>query len=382
MNDVFRANSIIELLQRLKAEGVPEKDYEEYIRKYFELKAREKLIPLSGSFELTPLCNLDCRMCYVHLLPSQFRPNRLLPAETWKLLIREAYQAGMRRATLTGGECLTYPGFDDVYLALYESGVLPGILTNGTLIDPARLDFFKKYPPDRMQITLYGSSEDAYERVTGHRCFHTVLNNLLAVRDAGIPVKIAITPNGYMADDIDALLETAEKLGIPYFINAHLISPRNNTGRQAEDLPAERYISLYQKQKELKHIELVPADPGELPEENHDAPAACGLSCGAGRSGFGIRYDGQMCPCLSLTDVTADPFRVGFAKAWAQITEAALHYPVPAECVSCPYRKVCLTCAALHKDAVPAGHCDQRICERTKKMAAAGLIKIPGRNAI
>ena len=29
-------------------------------------KAAEKGIPLSGSFELTSRCNLDCKMCYIH----------------------------------------------------------------------------------------------------------------------------------------------------------------------------------------------------------------------------------------------------------------------------------------------------------------------------
>ena len=29
--------------------------------------ARGHDTPISGDFELTPLCNLDCKMCYVHL---------------------------------------------------------------------------------------------------------------------------------------------------------------------------------------------------------------------------------------------------------------------------------------------------------------------------
>ena len=29
-------------------------------------KADKLGIPLSGTFELTPRCNLDCKMCYIH----------------------------------------------------------------------------------------------------------------------------------------------------------------------------------------------------------------------------------------------------------------------------------------------------------------------------
>ena len=40
--------------------------YREFLAMIQE-RTREADIPYSGSFELTPLCNLDCKMCYVHL---------------------------------------------------------------------------------------------------------------------------------------------------------------------------------------------------------------------------------------------------------------------------------------------------------------------------
>ena len=40
--------------------------YREFIA-MMEERTREADVPYSGSFELTPLCNLDCKMCYVHL---------------------------------------------------------------------------------------------------------------------------------------------------------------------------------------------------------------------------------------------------------------------------------------------------------------------------
>ena len=33
---------------------------------YLFAKAGQQGIPLSGTFELTARCNLDCRMCYIH----------------------------------------------------------------------------------------------------------------------------------------------------------------------------------------------------------------------------------------------------------------------------------------------------------------------------
>ena len=67
------------------------------------------------------------------------------PVETWKKLIDDAHDAGMIYASLTGGECLTYPGFDDVYLYLRTKGIVPGILSNGLLMNEKRVQFLKKY---------------------------------------------------------------------------------------------------------------------------------------------------------------------------------------------------------------------------------------------
>ena len=53
--------SLRELLKQLDEQGIT--DYRRYktVRRFLDEKARRKGVPLSGSFELTPLCNLDCK---------------------------------------------------------------------------------------------------------------------------------------------------------------------------------------------------------------------------------------------------------------------------------------------------------------------------------
>lgn len=377
MTEAREPKSLPELLHKLQADGVPEEKYHLHIRQFLELKARERGVPLHAHFELTPLCNLDCKMCYVHLDGAQFAGKKLLPVEIWKDLAEQAHRAGTLYISLTGGECLTYPDFDELYLHLWRMGIRITVLSNGVLMDEARVEFFKRYLPREIQITLYGSSDDAYEKVTGKRAFTTVKHNLELLRDADLPVSIAITPNRFMADDILPLLEQAEALNIPYNVNSHLIPPRTETGREAEHMPLEQHIELLRIRNRLKNWELTPIDPAELPDESHEGEAVCGMRCGAGKSSCGIRYDGALCPCLSLSEVNADALRLGFAEAWRQINAIANNYPVPAECADCVYAVRCLTCAAMHKNAPQPGHCDKRICERTKAMISAGVRSLP-----
>ena len=372
-----QAKNLPELLHRLQADGVPESEYHRHIGRFLELKSRERGVPLHAHFELTPLCNLDCKMCYVHLDGAKFAGKKLLPVEVWKELADQAHRAGMLYVSLTGGECLTYPDFDALYLYLWKMGIRINVLSNGVLMDEARVDFFKRYPPREIQITLYGSSDDAYEKVTGKRAFTTVMHNLKLLKDADLPVKLAITPNRFMADDMLPLLELAESLDIPYNINTHLIPPRKETGREIEDFSTEQYVEIYREQRRLKNWDMTPIDPAELPDENREGEAVHGMRCGAGKSSCGIRYDGALCPCLSLSEVNVDALNLGFAEAWRQINAIANNYPVPAECTDCAYAARCLTCTAMHKNAPQAGHCDPRICERAKAMIAAGIFTLP-----
>ncbi len=369
--------SLISLYKDLVEDNVPEAEYEKYIYRYLDSKARVKGIPISGSFELTPLCNLDCKMCYVHLNNSQFRNTQLLSINTWKKIIDQAYEAGMLKASLTGGECLTYPGFDEIYLYLYSLGIRPAVLSNGVLIDSKRIDFFKQNPPRRIQITLYGGSEKAYETVTGSKVFNIVYQNLIMMRDAKLPIAISITPSAFMKHDMRSLIETAESLSIPYFINSALKPPRENTGRTKQDLTTEEYIELYKIKNEISKTPIEDVDIFELPDENHTDKKIYGLRCGAGRSGFSITYDGSMCPCFSMYDIKVQPLEIGFQAAWKQLNSIVNKYPIPAECVECIYHRVCLICPAMHANASVIGHCDTRICERTKKMIRAGIITMP-----
>lgn len=53
--------------------------------------------PGGGSLELTPLCNMNCRMCYVHLSPRQARAaGALRTGQQWAELARPMARAGLK----------------------------------------------------------------------------------------------------------------------------------------------------------------------------------------------------------------------------------------------------------------------------------------------
>ena len=368
--------SLAELLAQLDAQGVT--DYRRYseVRKYLGFKARDKGVPVSGTFELTPLCNLDCKRCYVHLNREQLRGAELLSTQTWKDLMRQAVDAGMLYATLTGGECLTYPGFRELYLYLREMGVETSILSNGVLMDADMVDFLVENPPAGIQITVYGASEEAYARVTGHRSFERVMENLRRIQAAGLPLRAAITPNAFMEDG-EQLVRLLHGMDVPFQLNSGLMAPREETGRDLQDADLDTYIRLLKMARALRGgADCIGCDEGELPEPGGEAVEAVrGVRCGAGRSGFCITWDGTMRPCNTFPEVEANVLELGFEEAWRRINAAVKDFPLPVECEGCAYRPRCPGCVAEHASGAPIGHANPVRCARTRRMIAEGLIQ-------
>ena len=109
-------------------------------------QARAKNIPMNGSIELLPLCNLNCKMCYVRLSKEEMEAQgRMRTVEEWLDIARQMKESGVLFLLLTGGEPLMYPGFRELFAALKKMGMILTINTNGTLLDESWAQFFAEH---------------------------------------------------------------------------------------------------------------------------------------------------------------------------------------------------------------------------------------------
>lgn len=348
--------------------------------RYLGFKARTMGIPLNGQFELTPLCNFQCGMCYVRLSETQMSRELLTPSQ-WKALISQAVKSGMLNVTLSGGECLTYPGFKEVYEHIQHLGCEVEVFTNGSLLDESWIGYFKQHPPAGLHITLYGDSEEAYERVTGQRAFERVLHNLRRINEEKLPLYISITPNPAMGEDVFGTIRLARELSQSVTVNHALIQPRQETGREGcvHDLDEDFYIRIMRYQNELKGIRVETCPAELLPPEGGPDPDGVryGVRCGAGRSGFNINWDGVMTPCNMLEITRAHPLETSFDEAWQQIREAVAHWPRTAACDGCAYEHVCEVCIGRVVSFAEPGVWPHALCEQTKRFVRRGVYPVP-----
>ena len=370
-----------EYLELLKAQNSKEKQSFESLKRYLSAKATKQGIPTNGTFELTPLCNFNCGMCYTHLSKEQLHGRCLLTINQWKDLMYDAWKAGMMYADLTGGECLTYPGFEELYLYLQSLGILINVFSNGALMDEHWIRFFRDHKPAQIQITLYGGDEETYERVTGWRGYSLVTEAIRRLIAEDVPLKIVVTPSRYMGEGVFKAIRAAASFGVPFGVNTMLINPKEETGRsgQQHDLSMQEYARIFQFLNELKGIKTHRINPELLPDPGgpcHEC-SHYGMPCKGGRASFTIEWDGKMHPCSSIRDIQADVLNVGFQTAWDDIRFQCQRWPNIPECTDCPYQAVCTPCPSMKAQFAGLGRQPLALCERTKFLVECGVRDLP-----
>lgn len=194
------------------------------LKEYLEDNAVEKGIPLSGAFELTGRCNLNCKMCYVHTTCNNKARIDELSVKDWIKFGKAAVEQGMLELLLTGGEVFLREDFREIYEGLSELGLLITIYTNGTLITPEITSWLVQVPPKKIEISLYGATAETYKKVCGDPSgLSRALNGIDMLQSCGIPLELrtTLTPDNYM--EFESIAKLAEdrklKLGIVNYLS-------------------------------------------------------------------------------------------------------------------------------------------------------------------
>ena len=153
---------------------------------YIHAKGAALGMPVAGNFELTGRCNFGCKMCYVHDSDGTDE----LSTDQWIEIGRQAVEKGMVFLLLTGGEPFLRKDFKEIYSALKKLGLLISINTNGSLIDQDMFDFLSENPPLRMNISLYGCSNETYARLCGKPVFAVESRKSIRLQEGGISVRM------------------------------------------------------------------------------------------------------------------------------------------------------------------------------------------------
>lgn len=329
-------------------------------RLYF--KAANQKVPLTGAFEVSPVCNFQCKMCYVRKSSREVEEQGgVQPLEFWLDVARQAKEAGTVFPLLTGGEPFLYPHIRELYEAMCKMGMQVSFNSNASQISEEVISWLREMPPTQINITLYGGCNETYERLCGDpKGFDKVKRGVQLLRDNGIRFKFncSLTPDN--CGDLEQMLAFAKSYDLGLRVATYMFPPVRRTGQCGDyserftpqqaayyhvltdwyQLPREQFQRIAANAQHFREL-----TPEQIAEAERKAPRE--MACLSGRCSYWVDWQGRLSGCGMIDIPTISLKESSLADAWSEIvkwTDELRYSPV---CGNCVNRTVCYACAAM-----------------------------------
>jgi len=325
-------------------------------------KAYENAIPIHATFEITPRCGFNCRMCYVHLPVdriSKVGDGRELTGDEWLEIGRQAVEMGVFSICITGGDPVCHPDFKKIWIGLSQMGFLLTLQTNASQLSGDILDVLEEYPPETVKITLYGSNDEVYQDVCCIENGFTKTNaGIQALKDRNMNIQLVTTFIKNNKKDIQNIMQYAKENNLPWYYSASCYPSLRGAQSEAKKCAIEIWNP--------EGIEQTSKLWNELPPSNDDIPAK---RCSGYHKEFNITWDGNMRFCLFLDEPHISVVNQSLEKCWKELLDYQEKLRWPDECYTCEYKKQCKKCLA-HLACFSGGlnKLDKKYCKKIKEM--------------
>ncbi len=301
----------------------------------------KNLLPLAGSFEITLKCNVRCKHCYI-LYPGA--TSEEMSTDEVKRVLDILAENGVMLLLITGGEPLSRPDFKEIWRYAKQKGFILSLYTNATLIDEAIADFLAKWPPRRVEITIYGHTEATYEKVTGVKgSFSRFRRGVSLLRERGLRIALKTMVLKTNVHEFFEMKSWAEDQGSNFRFDS-MINPRINGDR---DVLKERLDP-----EELGRFEAT-LDGGPDAFASYysiiqKTPVSDKLfTCGAGIKTFHIDPRGRLHPCMLWRKSPYDLRNAPLTEGWREHVSRLRELKGPENgCNACSNRSLCGRCPA------------------------------------
>jgi len=331
--------------------------------KEFNKKASQLRIPLSGNLALTHRCSVRCVHCYLgEEVSARETIHKELDTRQWKRIIDEITRAGCLYLLITGGEPLLRKDFKEIYRHAKTNGLVVTLFTNGMLIDDDILEFFLRFPPRAVEITIYGATPGTHEKITGVKGSYEKtwagINKLIRQKINVRLKTILMTLNRH---EFFHMQNMAGELGVKFRFDAAVFP-----GLKGDKSPIQLRVPVEDA------IEIEFSDENRRREwkdfflKTRDLPSRDYLyQCGAGMTHFHIDPYGNLKPCLMITDLDYNLVKGDFSTGWNQVMPR-IRERKPGndyQCNQCRKRALCGFCPAFFKLENDAEDiCSQYLC--------------------
>ena len=167
--------------------------------------------PLALIAELTHRCPLHCVYCS-NPLELQARASEL-STEVWSRVFREAAEAGVLQADLTGGEPLARTDIVDLVRSARVAGLYVSLITSGLPLDEAKLEGLVQAGLDHFQLSFQGAREATANDISGTKSHQHKLRVLQWLKRYRIGLTLNFVIHRRNIDELEEMLAIVEDSG-------------------------------------------------------------------------------------------------------------------------------------------------------------------------
>lgn len=300
----------------------------------------DEALPFQGSFEITLSCNVRCSHCYI-LYPGA--TDNEMNTEQVKTVLKKLVDGGVLYLLLTGGEILSRPDFEEIYIYAKRLGLILALYTNATLVNERVVELWKKYPPRRIEVTIYGHTEATYETVTGTKgSFKRYRRGVQLILEAGLPLQLKTMIMNSNKHEFEQMRDwsIAQTGQFKYDVD---IGPRldGDQGVLSERLSPKEYVAY-----QLKDPAHAPSYQEKLKKQvgvpDHDLM----FTCGYGVKTFHVDPTGHLHPCMLWRENPFDLLNNEVNEQWKTHAASLRNISNQGGCNSCSHSLACGRCPA------------------------------------
>lgn len=267
--------------------------------------------PIKIQWKITNKCNLRCKHCYLGKL-NGFELDYDNVMEITDTIIN----SNVMEVTLSGGECLTYKGIENVIQRLLENDIKVDIFTNALLLKKL-LDKINNNNFDKNKLLFYVSVDglkENHEKIRGKNTFDKTINNIKYAINKGYTIITNTVINSINYDDIIDMITLLKQIGVKDVQLSNLIVQGSATNDLKIDLKSqialkEKLSLLYKEHPEFGYIYYseVPDEDGvrkvySLGNKKDNYIGNDNWKCTAGVARVTINPDGKVYCCPFIKD--------------------------------------------------------------------------------
>ncbi len=261
-------------------------------RKKVQEKEGLKVPPFLIS-SISTTCNLHCKGCYARsngiAEDKEAERKDTLTGEQWKRIFAEAADMGINFSLIAGGEPLMRKDILEG-IAEVKDMIFP-IFTNGTLIGPSYMEFFRQHLNMVPIISIEGTAMGTDER-RGKGVFKRAMQSMEMLKedDLFFGTSITVTTENYRYVTSPEFIDTLRSYGckIVFYVEYVPTEPGTEHLAFADEHVAEMEALLVERRKTYADIIFL-SFPGD--------EKALGGCLASGRGFFHIGPDGSAEPC-------------------------------------------------------------------------------------